>query len=218
MDNPDSVLWSYCCQCLRIVHYWLPLWFVFVQCLVVLMLPVYPDCSLLIAPLVCLRSVSCGINVASVSGLSIIDYNLETLATLGQQDTERRQTKGAINNGQSGDTGNVRTTRYWTKTNQRGNQYWLSLWFVFVQCLVVLMLPVSPDCPLLIAPLVCLRSVSCGSNVASVSVLSIIDCPFGLSDTERRQTKGAINYGQSGDTGNIRTTRHWTKTNQKGNQ
>ena len=36
----------------------------------------------------------------------------ETLATLGQQDTERRQTKGAINNGQSGDTGNIRTTRH----------------------------------------------------------------------------------------------------------
>ena len=35
------------------------------------------------------------------------------------------------------------------------------------------MLPVSPDCPFLIAPLVCLRSVSCGPNVASVS-----DCPL----------------------------------------
>ena len=93
------------------------------------MLPVSPDCPLLIAPLVCLRSVSCGPNVASVSGLSIIDC---------------------------------------------------PFWFVFVQCLVVLMLPVSPDCPLLIAPLVCLRSVSCGPNVASVSGLSIIDCPFGV--------------------------------------
>ena len=35
-----------------------------------------------------------------------------TMATLGPQDTERRQTKGAINNGQSGDTGNIRTTRH----------------------------------------------------------------------------------------------------------
>ena len=38
--------------------------------------------------------------------------NSETLPTLEPQDTERRQTKGAINNGQSRDTGNIRTTRH----------------------------------------------------------------------------------------------------------
>ena len=38
--------------------------------------------------------------------------NPETLETLGPQVTERRQTKGAINNRQSGDTGNIRTTRH----------------------------------------------------------------------------------------------------------
>ena len=38
--------------------------------------------------------------------------NPETLATLGPQNTELRKTKRGINNGQSGDTGNIRTTRH----------------------------------------------------------------------------------------------------------
>ena len=38
--------------------------------------------------------------------------NPETLATLGQQDTEPRKTKEAINNGQFEDTGNISTTRH----------------------------------------------------------------------------------------------------------
>jgi hypothetical protein len=98
-----------------------------------------------------------------------------------------------------------------------------------------LMLPVSLDCPFLIAPcFICLCPVSCVSNVTSVSGLSILDCPlFCLSlscvlrmhnpetlatldkqDTGQRQTKqGAIKNVQSRDTGNIRYTRHRTKTN-----
>jgi hypothetical protein len=52
--------------------------------------------------------------------------NPEKLATLGTQDTGRRQTKqGAIKNGQSRETGNIRNTRHRTKTNKtRGNQEW----------------------------------------------------------------------------------------------
>ena len=42
-------------------------------------------------------------------------------------------------------------------------------------------------------------------NPATLDTGNIIRRP---QDTERRQTKGAINNGQSGDTGNIRTTRH----------
>ena len=45
------------------------------------------------------------------------------------------------------------------------------LWIIFVLCLVCPMLPVS---------LYCLRPVFCVSNVASVSGLSILDCPFGF--------------------------------------
>ena len=49
-------------------------------------------------------------------------YNPETLATLDTQDTGQRQTKqGAIKNGQSRDTGNIRYTRHRTKTNKTKN-------------------------------------------------------------------------------------------------
>ena len=52
--------------------------------------------------------------------------NPETLSTLDTQDTGQRQIKqGAIKNGQSRDTGNLRYTRHRTKTNKtRGNQEW----------------------------------------------------------------------------------------------
>jgi hypothetical protein len=93
------------------------------------MLPVSLDRLFLIAPcFVCLRPVSCVPNVASFSGLSILDFpridNPEKLATLGTQDTGRRQTKqGAIKNRRSRDTGNIGNTRHKMKTNKtRGNQ------------------------------------------------------------------------------------------------
>jgi hypothetical protein len=82
--------------------------------------------------------------------------NPETLATLGTQDIGQRleKTKGTIKNGQPRDTGNIGYIRHRTKgrKNQRDNQE------VF-----------SNICP-----------VSCVLNVASVSGLSILDCPFGF--------------------------------------
>jgi hypothetical protein len=50
--------------------------------------------------------------------------NPEKLATLGTQDTGRRQTKlRAIKNGQSRETGNIGYTRYRTKTNKTKIHY-----------------------------------------------------------------------------------------------
>ena len=50
--------------------------------------------------------------------------------------------------------------------------------FVFL-CLVYPMLPVSADCPFLIAPSV-FSNVYCVHYVASFSGLSFFDCPFGI--------------------------------------
>ena len=70
-----------------------------------------------------------------------------------------------------------------------------SLTFIFVLCLVYPVLPVSLDCPFLIAPSVfsnvyfrpvCVPGVTsvsgCVHGVTSVSGLSILDCPFGFSN------------------------------------
>ena len=70
----------------------------------------------------------------------------------------------------------------------RGVHSWLpfrfSLTFIFDLCLVYPVLPVSLECPFLIAPSafsnVYLRPVSCVPGVASVSRVSILDCPLGF--------------------------------------
>ena len=58
------------------------------------------------------------------------------------------------------------------------------LTYIFVPCLLYPVLPVSLDCPFLIAPSifsnVYFRPVSCVPGVTSVSGLSILDCPFGF--------------------------------------
>jgi hypothetical protein len=72
----------------------------------------------------------------NTEGQSKMD-NPEKLATFGTQDTGRRQTK------------------------LRGYIFhFFSVLFVFVQCLVYQMLPISLDCPLMIAPQFCLSSSS----------------------------------------------------------
>jgi hypothetical protein len=190
-------------------HLWLLCFYV----LLIVLCLVYPT---LPVSLGCLRPVSCVPNVASVSGLFIICINVgyyadmifnsikrlnywrednpETLATLGTQDTGRRQSR---------DTDNIGYTRHRTKTIQRHWQHWVHktqcyqcLWIVFVLCLVYPMLPVSLDC---------LCPVSCVSNVTSVSGLSS-SLTLDTQDTGRRQSR---------DTGNIGYTRHRTTTIQR---
>jgi hypothetical protein len=117
--------------------------FVFLR-LVYPMLPVSLDCFCF----VCLRLVYPMLPVSvhktqdedkQNKGQSSID-DLETLATLGTQDSGRRQTKqGAIKNRRSRDTGNIGYTRGRTKTNKTAPCF------------------------------VCLRPVSCVPNVTSVS-------------------------------------------------
>jgi hypothetical protein len=89
-NSLSCVLCTQCFQCLWTVHSWLPHWFsltfiyyqLSVLCLVYPMLPVSLDCTFLITPSVSLNvyllptvcPVSCVPNVASVSGLYILDY------------------------------------------------------------------------------------------------------------------------------------------------
>ena len=155
--SSSCVLCVQCCQCLWIVHSWLPLvLFVFVLCLVCPMLPVSLDCPFLIAPcFVYLCPVSFVSNAASVSELSILDCSLFCLPLSCVLCVQCCSCLWIVHS-------------------------WLPLvLFVFVLCLVCPMLLVSLDCPFLIAPcFVCLCPVSCASNVASVSGLSILDCPL----------------------------------------
>jgi hypothetical protein len=135
--------------------------------------------------------VSCVPYVASFSGLSISDCSFGILyCLLSLTNTER-----AIRNGQSRETGNIGYTGHKSRTSnireyRTSNQKWTiqrnwwllvrySLMFVVLDlCPVYPMLPVSLDCPFLIACTVfsnvcCPRLVSCVPYVASFSGLSI---------------------------------------------
>jgi hypothetical protein len=168
------------------------------------MLPVSQDCPFLIARSVfsnvcCPRFVSCVPYVASVSGLSISDCILCNLyclffltcvlCTLCYQF--------------------LRIVHFWLLV-----RYSL-MFFVLDLCPVHPMLPVSLDCPFLIARSVfsnvcCPWLVSCVPYVTSLSGLSISDCSQGKQTLEN--TQGAIRNGQSWDTGNIGYTGHKSRT------
>jgi hypothetical protein len=177
--SSTCVLCTLCCQCLRIVHFWLhlvySLMFVVLDlCPVYPMLPVFQDCPFLIAPCVfsnvcCPWLVSCVPYVTSFSGSSISDCSFGIIYCLLSS-----------------------TCVLCTLCCQclRIVHFWLllvySLMFVFLDlCPVYPMLPVSQDCPFLIACSVfsnvcCPRLVSCVPYVTSVSGLSISDCLFGI--------------------------------------
>jgi hypothetical protein len=143
-------------------------------CPVYPMLPVFQDCPFLIAPCVfsnvcCPWLVSCVPYVTSFSGSSISDCSFGIIYCLLSS-----------------------TCVLCTLCCQclRIVHFWLllvySLMFVFLDlCPVYPMLPVSQDCPFLIACSVfsnvcCPRLVSCVPYVTSVSGLSISDCLFGI--------------------------------------
>ena len=132
------------------------------------MLPVSLDCPFLIAlwlSLTCICSVSCVPNVASVSGLSILDCPLviSNVYLFCVLCTQCCQCLWIVHS-------------------------WLPFGYlkrVFVLCLVYPMLPVSLDCPFLVAlwlSLTSICSVFYVPNVASVSGLSILDCPLVISN------------------------------------
>jgi hypothetical protein len=140
-------------------------------------LPVSQDCPFLIAPCVfsnvcCPQLVSCVPYVTSFSGLSISDCSF-----------------GILRNGQSWETGNIGYTGHKLRTTNireytRSNQKWTilrnwqhrvhrvrySLTFVVLNlCPVYPMLPVSLDCPFLIAR----------------SVFSNVCCPWLVSTNQK---------------------------------
>jgi hypothetical protein len=103
--------------------------------------------------------------------------NPETLATLATQDEEN--TEGAINNGQSRDTGNIDHTK--RRENRRGNQQWTIQrhWQHW--------------------PHKTKRILKGQSTLDNPETLAT------LTTQDEEKTEGAINNGQSRDTGNIAT-------------
>ena len=157
--------------------------FVFVLCLVYPMLPVSLDCPFFIAPQFCLSS-SCVLCAQCCQFRWIVHSSLPLSFVCLRP---------------------VSCVPNVASFSRLSILHCPSYLFVFVLCLVYPMLPVSLDCPFVIAPqfclssscvlcaqccqflwivhsslplsFVCLRPVSCVPNVASFSRLSILHCP-----------------------------------------
>jgi hypothetical protein len=162
----------------------------------------------------CLRPVSCVPNVASVSELSssyllCTQCNSETLATLGTQETGRRQFRDTGNIGP-----NVDIVSELSSSCLLFTQCCQCLCIVFVLSLVYPMLPVSLNC---------LRPVSCVPNRTKTIQTRWQHWVHKRQDEDNSETLATLGTQEIGrrqfrDTGNIGYTRDRTKTIQRHSQ
>jgi hypothetical protein len=158
-------------------------------------------CCVMFFSFVCLGPVSYVPNVASISGMSVLDcpfsfqgtiknrhardtgnighirHRTKTYKTKKHNTTQK--TEGTIKNRHARDTGNIGHIRHTRVRNC------LPIWNTWVQykCLVVSVLLIFLVfcvvlCCVVFFSFVCLGPVSYVPNVASISGMSVLDCPF----------------------------------------